>query len=129
MKCTWLSYPEDHAEETDSNAVTYRMTALDTTTHCSAFTWLVLLSYIDQHTIPHQCHAGIRRPTNYVIRRRDRKARLTCATTLRQVCLRVYYLAIQRSVWRDIKFAVSLFFCLFFFVRLRISQRRMVRSA
>jgi len=35
-----------------------------------------------------------------------------------------YYLAIQRRVWRDIKFAV---FCLF--VRLRISQRRMVRSA
>ena len=39
-----------------------------------------------------------------------------------------YYLAIQRSVWRDIKFAV--FFCFFcLFVRLRISQRRMVRSA
>ena len=36
-----------------------------------------------------------------------------------------YYLAIQRSVWRDIKFAF--FVCLF--VQLRISQRRMVRSA
>jgi len=34
----------------------------------------------------------------------------------------ISYLAIQRSVWLDIKFAV-------FFVRLRISQRRMVRSA
>jgi len=39
--------------------------------------------------------------------------------------INLYYLAIQRSVWRDIKFAF--FVCLF--VRLRISQRRMVRSA
>jgi len=38
-----------------------------------------------------------------------------------------YYLAIQRSVWRDIKFGFFLF--VFLFVRLRISQRRMVRSA
>jgi len=35
-----------------------------------------------------------------------------------------FYLAIQRSVWRDIKFAFD-----FLFARLRISQRRMVRSA
>ena len=51
-----------------------------------------------------------------------------CGTILDLSCFSIYfqfvfYLAIQRSVWRDIKFA----FC--FFVRLRISQRRMVRSA
>ena len=52
-----------------------------------------------------------------------------CFSSSPSRCSRIVhcYLAIQRSVWRDIKFAFC--FVCFLFVRLRISQRRMVRSA